>query len=97
MLDSGKFARTNQTPWFNTFLVPNFFSSERKRKRERQKVREKDRGRKRDKKTENSEKSWYWVCLESGDGLQEAEEERYEKNILYKTTKNGINQYITQI
>ena len=79
-------------------MVPNFFHlRERERERERQKVREKDRGRKRDKKTENSEKSWYWVCLESGDGLQEAEEERYEKNILYKTTKTGINQYITQI
>ena len=52
-------------------------------------MREKDRGRKRDKKTENSEKSWYWVCLESGDGLQEAEKEKYEKNILYKTTENG--------
>ena len=55
-------------------------------------MRGKDRGRKRDKKTEKSEKSWYWVCLESRDGLQEAEEETYEKNILYKTTKNGINQ-----
>ena len=87
MLDSGKFARTNQTPWFNTFLVPNFFSSERKRKRERQKVREKDRGRKRDKKTENSEKSWYWVCLESGDGLQEAEKEKYEKIYSIKQLK----------
>lgn len=52
-------------------------------------MRERDRGRKRDKKTENSKKSWYWFCLESGDGLQEAEKEKYEKNILYKTTENG--------
>ena len=97
MLDSGKFARTNQTQWFNTFLVPNFFSSERKRKRERDRKWEKKIEAEKDKRTEMSEQSWYWVCLESGDGLQEAEEERYEKNILYKTTKTGINQYITQI
>ena len=44
-------------------------------------MREKDGGRKRDKKTENSEKSWYWVCLESRDGLQEAEKEKIMRKI----------------
>jgi hypothetical protein len=37
---SGKFARTNQSPCLNTFLVSIIFLSEWKRKRERERERE---------------------------------------------------------